>query len=291
MKTVEKNRAVILVTLDGVRWQEMQKESRNPFRRLWRGWGKEAVLKFGSIANPMVMSLPAYQSIFAGATQRCYTNACARIRVPTLPEGLAATFGPAEVASFASWGPIERALEHRPGSSLVCMGLGNRHRREFDGLFEELDRTVSGDRPRWGHSRWDRHTQQYAERYFDHARPKFLYLGFGDGDSWAHSGRFLRYWQTLVRYDVWLERWVERARAEWSRAGRETLVLVTTDHGRGSGLAWSAHVLNPAGRRVWTWAHGVGDGAKAFLRDHVEPRRTLGHLQIRPLIESWMRGD
>src|SRR5262249_33546844 len=77
--------------------------------------------------------------------------------------------------------------------------------------------------------------------YFQEQSPRVLYLAFDETDDWAHDGRYDRYLQAAHRVDEFARRLWERAQA-LPQYRSQTTLLISTDHGRGSGLkAWRDH--------------------------------------------------
>lgn len=87
---------VILLTFDGVRWQEFlgnrpdpdlaQDDTAEVFPYFWSTLAGQGVVygdtnagSFMLVSNPFIVSLPAYQSIMAGSVQPCRNNDCGRI--------------------------------------------------------------------------------------------------------------------------------------------------------------------------------------------------------------------
>ena len=113
---------VILVTLDGVRWQEVFRGSdpvldqgnRVPviLPSLWQTLLPQGVLLGNNdqgtgmeISNPDAISLPAYHSILSGLTPSCHSNECGRMPHETLPERLVRELAlpRLKVATISSW--------------------------------------------------------------------------------------------------------------------------------------------------------------------------------------------
>src|SRR5258706_2679743 len=125
---------VILVMLDGVRWQEIaeSREGSAMFPRLHSTLSKDAELFLNdTVSNPFKTSLPAYQSIFAGSIQQCYGNNCGRISTETFPERLVRELrlDRKKVATVASWNRIACAVESKPKGTFVNAG----HQTVIDG--------------------------------------------------------------------------------------------------------------------------------------------------------------
>ncbi|HWH78554.1 MAG TPA: hypothetical protein VNT76_14330, partial [Candidatus Binatus sp.] len=118
---------VILVMLDGVRWQEIidAREGSAMFPYLHSTLSKEARLFVNDhVSNPFNTSLPAYQSIFAGSVRQCYGNNCGRISTETFPERLVRELklDRKKVATLASWNRIACAVESKPKATFVNAG-------------------------------------------------------------------------------------------------------------------------------------------------------------------------
>ena len=237
---------VILVTWDGVRREDFLDPARLPI--LWSKHAAGGLVLGGptgggmEVADPALVSLPAYQSIFAGALTGCPDNGCGRVRVETFPERVIRELAlrRESVAVFASWRNLAEAVEHVPGTITVDAGP--------DG---------AGTAP-WDGARGDADTFVAAMRHLAARRPRFLHLALNDSDEWAHQGDLERYRATLRRYDEWLDTllaWLDGA----GDYGRRTTVIVTTDHGRGAGRRWPRHGAgDPQARFIWLFARGPG---------------------------------
>ncbi len=73
-------------------------------------------------------------------------------------------------------------------------------------------------------------------------RPRVLYIGFGDTDELAHIGDYDQYLAAANRTDDFLRQLWEAVEASPAWRGRTTLI-VTTDHGRGNrpDMSWTEH--------------------------------------------------
>ena len=112
-----------------------------------------------------------------------------------------------------------------------------------------------------GRERADSLTYQAARRYLLRARPRVLYLAFGNTDTYAHAGRYADYLAAAHAIDGYLADLWATLQALPQYCGRTTL-LITTDHGRGRGRLWTQH-----GRELWasgqTWLVACGPGLAA----------------------------
>ena len=268
---------VILVTLDGVRWNEFF-EGPDPalaagdqaatFPNFWSQLAAQGAVfgdtrKNGSfaVANPKILSLPAYHNIMAGALRYCRDNNCGRISVETLPERLAREldlpFG--KVAVISSWHKIALAAQSQPNKIFVNAGLTpladptapQINDPELDRLnTEQAAQSLNG-------ARFDRFTWAQAMRYLKRHEPRFLWISLNDADEWGHQGQYPAYLATLRWYDYWLRELVATLEKMGDYSSRATIVM-TTDHGRGNGREWKKHGGVSSAKRIWLYAKGPG---------------------------------
>lgn len=298
---------VILVTLDGVRWQEVfrgvdEKIDGKDFAPIFswlRGKGSAEGFLWGDprkgeevvVANKYWNSLPAYQSIFAGATQPCISNACGRTKATTLQERLTASkdsggagFTRANVATIASWGKVALAVEREKDLSFVNAGNTLLYDGEIDEELKLLNERQKKDPPSWGGSRKDEHTFRQALRYLKVHQPRFLYVSLGDADEWGHKGNYAEYVHSLRVYDELLQTLVVTVDA-MKDYGESTTIIVTTDHGRGFLSDWKDHGSGyPGSQKVWIYGRNALT-SDAKISNSKAPRKVT-HLDIRPTIEA-----
>ncbi|HTB76964.1 MAG TPA: alkaline phosphatase family protein [Polyangiaceae bacterium] len=284
---------VVLVVLDGVRWQEVfggVDPTLAASHRAGPVVGARSLLPslyaaldargaaFGapgygviSASGPNFVSLPGYTEIFGGrAPAACQDNDCAGASGPTIVDALRdRARADSDVAVIASWAPIGRAATRAPSRIVLSAG-----RKDVEGasfLEDEpstravLDEGARAD-PRPGHDafRPDRYTAELALRYLETRRPSFLFVGLGEPDEYAHEDDYRGYLASLRAADDFFGR-LFAALDRMGERGRRSLVLVTADHGRardyrdhGAGLPESA--------RVWLLALGGPVHARGFVQ-------------------------
>ena len=283
---------VILVMLDGVRWQEIaeSREGSAMFPRLHSTLSKDAQLFLNdTVSNPFKTSLPAYQSIFAGSIQQCYGNNCGRISTETFPERLVRELrlDRKKVATLASWNRIACAVESKPKATFVNAG----DQPVIDGPVDSELATNNQlqQQKQWASeyyreaARFDEHTFRHAMSYLDRHRPNFLFLSLVDSDIYGHQHDYQGYAQALRQYDRWLNEIMEKLDT-MGDYGRKTAVIVTTDHGRGSGAtSWSEHGPKiPESGRIWTYVRVPQNGSFRII----ERTTNHSHVDLRPTIET-----
>lgn len=292
---------VVLVTLDGVRWQEVlhgvdrdlaRKQSLDPSRivsatelvpnlfRLMTERG--AVLgepDVGPIAasGPNFVSVPGYVEILGGRRATCHANACPPVDARTvLDEGAAmpdASLG--DVAVIASWEGIGRAIGRGRKNVVVSVGSHGGETRDCVAVdAREKELLDAGERagpaPGIDDFRRDEVTASLALHYFDVRHPRFLFVGLGETDEFAHQNNYDGYLTALARADAVIGELGQRL-DELERAGQRTLLIVTTDYGRSD--AFTDHgAAYPESASVWLVAAGDAIRARGRIRGS-EPRR------------------
>ena len=311
--SAELSQNVILITLDGVRWQEFfhgtdpsvskTQTQTELFSHFWKTIAPQGVA-FGDcdaqnsmvVANPVFRSLPAYHSILSGGPQDCRDNDCGRIRVETLQERLVRElhFSSQEVATIASWEKIKLSSEQKVGTTFVNAGMTPLIDEQTEPELDRLNQQQQSDPPPWSESRLDQYTFAQGLRYLVVHRPRFLYLSFVDTDEWGHLGNYNEYVRAIKKYDEWFLKLVNTLNG-MGDYGKSTTILITTDHGRGEGdhwlYGWRRHGPEiPAARFVWFFGlspatrarYAKGEG-NPILHSAPAP---YTHADIRPTIET-----
>lgn len=278
---------VIYVTLDGVRWQDVFL-NRKYFKIFWRKQVKNMKV-YGEPQTPTTMevasvptSLPSYQSQMSGEIQPCQDNHCGRLNVETFPEKLIHQFGlnKKNVAVFSSWYEINYADEHQLGT--IFDNSGNKPVYNPDTSVADIPMRIlnlaqnklSPDRL----NRFDIFTFAQAMHYLDVYQPRFLWLSLTDADNAAHMGSKFLYHRVLDLYDLMLD--ILFAKLDALGLSDETMVIITTDHGRGNGKHWTDHGPEyPESKQTWAFTKN----GMLLARDSLQHYSTLS---IRPTIES-----
>jgi hypothetical protein len=129
----------------------------------------------------------------------------------------------------------------------------------------------------WDTVRHDGVTLGLALGFIKRYKPKFFYLSLGETDDWAHERRYDRMVQGIRLFDDALRSLWGILQSMEPYRGRTTLV-VTTDHGRGSGLEdWISHGSKVAGsNETWIGVFGPETPNRGELRG--TPLYTASHI-------------
>ena len=229
-------RNVVLVTLDGVRCEEVfgpGREARMPF--LWHVMAQDGQLlgdaSRGShlrVSNDTDRSYPGYSELLTGVVDpRIQSNDRLVNPNPNVLEWLdAAPDLRGRVAALGGW-------------DLLPFILGGDRSRL---------RIVAGGK--------DAATEAAALEDLRTRAPRVLYVMLNETDDWAHQGEDELYLDALHRADAFLARLWAVVQELPEYRGRTALV-VTTDHGRGSGGDWTRHGDKvPGSEAIWLAALG-----------------------------------
>lgn len=264
---------VVIVTLDGVRWQEIflgtdPVLSGRPVRppraiapnldRLAREEGTGVGAPGRSTiraSGPNFVSLPGYVELLGGrAALHCQDNDCRGAVAPTLLDE--ALSGGAKVAAFGSWERLARAVTmHTPPRFTVSCGRGD------DDSIEPY--------PGSGGFRPDRFTAEASLAYLTTERPDVLFVGLGEPDEYAHRRDYAGYVAAITFADAFIGRLRQALDAMGDR-GRRTHLFVTADHGRAGDFADHGGFAPESGR-VWLVASGPSFASRGLtfgLREH-----------------------
>jgi len=107
---------------------------------------------------------------------------------------------------------------------------------------QELNALLSQTKPRWQPVRQDTLTFSYAMEYLKREQPRLLHLAFGETDEHAHEGNYSEYLQIIHQSDRMIgELWKWLQSQEQYR--NKTTLIIATDHGRGhlDKRSWKKH--------------------------------------------------
>lgn len=238
-------------------------------------------------SGPNFLSLPGYREIMTGRPSTdCQDNDCPSVQRPTLADDFRAlTDDPRNVAIFSSWEGIERAVTRAPSTMVVS--CGRRHGSNLDRITDDPALAAwfrAGEQasPEPGEQdfRPDDITAALGLSYLERVHPHFLFLGLGEPDEYAHKNDYAGYVRSLRAADRVIGR-IATYLDEAASRGQRSLLLVTTDHGRGDDFRFHGGDVPESGR-VWLLASGLG-----VLRKETRPVSRMVHLaDIAPTIRS-----
>jgi hypothetical protein len=291
-------RNVLVVTMDGLRWQELfgglqaemltkaaggvgeaapitqrfgaataeeRREKLLPF--VWTVIAKQGQV-FGDpsrnsharVTNGLRFSYPGYNEMLVGFPDpRINSNDKVLNPNVTVLEWLHRRPGfGGRVAAFASWDLLPWIV-NAERSGIHANGDGAPVARPATDRDRLLNDFAADLPPYWGATRFDAPTGFGALEYLRTHRPRVLYVMLGETDEWAHGRRYDLYLDAARRNDRFIQRLWDTAQAVPAYANT-TALLVATDHGRGdTATDWTSHGEKvPAADRIWMAAMGPG---------------------------------
>jgi bisphosphoglycerate-independent phosphoglycerate mutase (AlkP superfamily) len=119
-------------------------------------------------------------------------------------------------------------------------------------------------------------------------QPRVLFVGYGETDNWAHQGRYDLVLESAHRFDFFVKQLWDTMQAMPQYRGHTTFII-TTDHGRGSGLTeWKEHGVEEKGsENIWVAVMGP-DTAPLGERQNVAP---IAQAQIAATVAAFVGKD
>ena len=171
------------------------------------------------------------------------------------------------VALFSSWDHFHYIAEHTPGSIVINAGY------QDSTSSPELSRLQHVALSPWDEARHDAFTFELALDYLKNRHPRALAISFDETDDWAHAKRYDRVLDMIHATDGFLNRlWATiQSMPEYRDS---TTLIVTSDHGRGSTLSdWSGHGSKVQGAdKIWIAIMGPDTPASGEISTHAEQR-------------------
>jgi hypothetical protein len=282
---------VVLITTDGLRWQEVFSGAEEALltkdagvaepdalrREFWRDTPaarREALLPFlwtvlakqgqlygnadeGSVArvtNGHNFSYPGYNELLSGrADPRIDSNDKKPNPNVTVLEWLNGREAyRGRVAAFCSWDVFPWILNRERSGIVVNAGFEPMQSAGDPARMAVLNQLLADTTPAADGVRHDSFTYAASLEYVQAAHPRVLYISYGETDDWAHAGRYDHYLHSAQRFDRFMRQlWDEMQRIDPYRG--KTTFVITTDHGRGRGLTgWKSHGEKiPESENIW----------------------------------------
>lgn len=294
---------VILITVDGVRFQEMFYGVRFPLKaheklgtellpglKTLEHTGEAISFRHMFVANPVAVSLPGYRSILSGEYESsCDANNCTNTTRRTIFDDLYDQgFSKVNLAVFGSWNTISYATESVPGR--IVQNVQQHEYWESNLTMDEMlqlsaiNTEMLKNPPPWGVSRYDKYTFALAKFYLKKHRPRFLYLQMGDTDEYGHHKDYKNYIQAIRTLDQQVAE-IRNMLHGLGEYGDHTSIVITTDHGRGSSFMWPHHSREILSAH-FVWAYVLpAQNLLASKKIAYKNTQLKSHLDIRPTLE------
>lgn len=266
-----KTKNVVLITLDGLRWQELfrgvdetlaenetfvknkaavaqfrnedtsvSRQNLMPF--MWQSVAQQGVLignrdrgSAVSLTNEWYFSYPGYSEILCGyADNRIDSNKPVWNPNVTVLEWLNQPQRlDGGVAAFGSWDVFPYIINSQRSKIPVNAGFAKAAGDRLSPREQLLNDLQPDTHSPWHNVRLDVFTHHYALEYMRREQPSVVYIAYGETDDFAHDGRYDFYLQAAHRADKFIAD-VWRYLQSTPKYKNSTTLIISTDHGRGS---------------------------------------------------------
>ncbi|MBX9783026.1 MAG: alkaline phosphatase family protein [Chitinophagaceae bacterium] len=322
-----KTENIIVITLDGFRWQEVfggadsviinsekfTEDRKGMIEKFWAATPDERRKKllpffwntiaqqgqllgnrwhsnFVNNANPYWFSYPGYNEIFTGYPDTAVNSNDKRWnKNENVLEFINKQKGfENKVAAFTSWDVFPWILNEERSKVYVNSAFETTN---FNSptfkLLNEMQQTTT--RFMGDGVRPDLLTFYIAKEYLKTYKPRVLYIGFDETDDFAHAGKYDYYLQSAYMVDQLIADLWGWVQIDPNYKNKTTLII-TTDHGRGDAKKeqWTSHGTKvPDAGQIWMAVMGPDTEAKG----EVKTPGQLYQKQIAPTIAALLGFD
>ena len=260
---------VVLITFDGLRWQEMfggidenlathkdySPQTKLLMQDFWHSNSNDraqALFPFihntvfsqgiyagnrgedscAAVSNDWYFSYPGYSEILTGVIN---SNINSNSKIPntefTFLELLESnSLYRGQTAAFASWDVFPFIFNvERSGVHVNAFSIEANPADAHETLLNKMQSDIP---PPWTTVRNDAFTHQFALSYLRREKPKVLFISYGETDDFAHDGKYDEYVFAANRTDRFIEEiWLTLQSIDQYRDN--TVLFITVDHGRG----------------------------------------------------------
>jgi hypothetical protein len=285
-----KTKNIIVVTLDGLRWQEVFRgadstiinseftsDKKNINQLFWNDhlekrraqlmpffwstllqngqlYGNRDLGNKEEVANPYYFSYPGYNEIMTGyPDEKVNSNDKIYNANTTILEFINQQKGyEGRVAAFSSWDVFPYILNDKRSGVLVNAGISDLELNDAGvQMLNEMQTQMLS--PVGDNVRPDVLTYQLAKQYMKVKHPKVLYIAFDETDDYAHSGQYQYYLKQAHKEDAMLKDLWNTIQSDPFYKDQTTL-FITCDHGRGDDMPknWKSHGTElPSSKETW----------------------------------------
>lgn len=277
----QKTENVILITLDGLRWQELYSGAdsllindsgyvqdpealvdkfwnADPLKRrtiltpfFWNTIATEGQLygnrRYGNnvdCSNEMWFSYPGYNEILTGFADDKQITSNDKVNNPNTT-ALEYLHNMKEykgkVAAFGSWDVFPYIINEERSGIPVNAGFEKQLNNPSQ-IDIFLNKIQDEVRGPWGGVRLDVFTHHYMMEYLKKSKPNVLYVSYGETDDYAHDGHYDQYLKSAHQTDAYIKEIWDFVQSDQQYKDKTTLII-TTDHGRGTypKKSWKDH--------------------------------------------------
>jgi hypothetical protein len=275
-----KTENVVLVTLDGMRWQEVFNGADSSFmkqqqhlkdsrvkEKFWRdnlSERRKALMPFFwntiaakgqlygnrnagckvNVTNNQWFSYPGYNEILTGRAdnERIHSNDKLYNPNTNVLEFINSQQAfKGKVAAFTSWDVFPYIINDKRNNIFVSAGLMPATGDKLSSVEQTLNKLMNNIPNPLGDVRLDAFTFYYGLEYMKKSKPRVMYFAFDETDDFAHAGEYAAYLNAAHYTDKFIGELWNYIQSDPAYKDKTTLIL-TCDHGRGPGQEdWKHH--------------------------------------------------
>lgn len=276
----QKTENVILITLDGMRWQEVFNGADSSFMRqqqhlkddklkekFWRadaGERRKALMPFFwntlaakgqlygnralgcnvNVTNNQWFSYPGYNEILTGHADNERIHSNDKIYNPNINVLEFINSQPGfrgKVAAFSSWDVFPYIINDKRSGVMVSSGLVEANGANLTEREKALNHIMNSIPNPLGDIRLDAFTFYMGLEYMKKNKPRVIYFAFDETDDFAHAGEYAAYLNSAHYTDRFIGELWEYLQSDPTYKNKTTMIL-TSDHGRGTNSEdWKHH--------------------------------------------------
>jgi hypothetical protein len=302
----QKTENVILITLDGMRWQEVFNGGDSSFMRqqkylkdekvkekFWRAdvnerrkallpffwttlatkgqlYGNRALGCKVNVSNNQWFSYPGYSEILTGQADNERIHSNDKIYNPntTVLEFINSQSAfKGKVAAYTSWDCFPYIINDKRSGVVVSGGLVEANGADLTEREKTMNQLMMRIPNPLGDVRPDAFTFYYGIEYMKKNRPRVMYFAFDETDDFAHAGEYAAYLNSAYNTDRFIEELWKYIQSDPVYKDKTTMII-TCDHGRGNNAEdWKHHGIKIADAdQIWMAVIGPDTPAKGEIK-------------------------
>ncbi|MCK6618727.1 MAG: alkaline phosphatase family protein [Cyclobacteriaceae bacterium] len=286
-----KTENVILITFDGLRWQELFNGAdsslmkQQPYlkdsklrEKYWHAdaverrklllpffwntlvskgqiYGNRALGSKVNVSNRMWFSYPGYNELLTGRADDERINSNDKTYNPntTVLEFLNSQPSfKGRVAAFTSWDCFPYIINDKRSGVFVSSGIVPASGAKLTECEVVLNEVMSATPNPLGDVRLDAFTFYLGMEYIKKNKPRVMYFAFDETDDFAHGGEYAAYLNAAHYTDRFIGELWNYLQSD-AQYKDKTTIIITTDHGRGTDAEnWKHHGIKiPEADQIW----------------------------------------
>jgi hypothetical protein len=301
-----KTENIILITLDGMRWQEIFNGADSSFmkqqqhlkddrlkEKYWRNdlaerrkallpffwntisskgqlFGNRALGSKVDVTNNQLFSYPGYNELLTGSADNERVNSNDKFYNPNKNVLEFINAQPAfknKVAAFTSWDVFPYIINDKRSGVYVSTGWEPVKEKAMTDRETMMNQLTQSLPNPLGDVRLDAFTFYYGMEYLKKNKPRVMYFAFDETDDFAHGGEYGAYLNSAHYTDRFINELWNYLQSDATYKNKTTLII-TCDHGRGSDAeGWKHHGQKiPEATQIWFALLGPDTPATGEMR-------------------------